>query len=269
MRFGCCLNMVSTGADGTGIENIEKLKEAGFDYVELPLAELTRLNDSEREAIVGRLKASGISCEACNNMFPKTFRLTGQDVRMDEVLSYAEKALAIAGSIGAKSVVFGSGPAKMVPEGFPMDEGYRQVVNLLKLIDPIAGKNGINIAIEPLRKAECNLINTFEEGVRLAEDVGGKNIRVLVDYYHLTVENESPEKVKNYGKGALVHVHMANPTGRIFPKSMDESDYRPFFDALRDIGYDGRVSCEAYSESFEEDSSVTLKFFRDNMTQEV
>ena len=269
MRFGCCLNMVSTGTDGTGIENIEKLKEAGFDYVELPLAELTRLTDTEREDVVGRLNSSGMSCEVCNNMFPKTFRLTGPDVRIDEVLAYAEKALHIAGSIGAKSVVFGSGPAKMVPEGFPLDEGYRQVVDLLKLVDPIAGRNGITIAIEPLRKAECNLINTFEEGVRLAEDVGGENIKVLVDYYHLTVEDESPEKVRKYGKGSLVHVHMANPDGRIFPKSMDESDYRPFFDALRQIGYEGRVSCEAYSESFTADAPATLRFFRENMTQEV
>ncbi|ETA80660.1 sugar phosphate isomerase/epimerase family protein [Youngiibacter fragilis] len=269
MRFGCCLNMVSTGTDGTGIENIEKLKEAGFDYVELPLAELTRLTDTEREDVVGRLNSSGMSCEVCNNMFPKTFRLTGPDVRIDEVLAYAEKALHIAGSIGAKSVVFGSGPAKMVPEGFPLDEGYRQVVDLLKLVDPIAGRNGITIAIEPLRKAECNLINTFEEGVRLAEDVGGENIKVLVDYYHLTVEDESPEKVRKYGKGSLVHVHMANPDGRVFPKAMDESDYRPFFNALGEIGYKGRVSCEAYSENFSEDAPSTLRFFRDNMTQEV
>lgn len=269
MRFGCCLNMVSREPDGTGIENIEKLKEAGFDYVELPLAELTRLSDPEREVIIGRLKSSGMNSEACNNMFPRTFRLTGPDVRMDEVLAYAEKALAIAGSIGAKYVVFGSGPAKMVPEGFPMDEGYRQVVRLLKLIDPIAGKNGIKIAIEPLRKAECNIINTFEEGIRLAEDVAGENIKVLVDYYHLTVENESPENVRNLGKEALVHVHMANPNGRIYPKSMSESDYRAFFDALRAIGYEGRVSCEAYSENFEEDAAGTIRFLRDNMTQEV
>src|SRR5262249_4328720 len=43
----------------------------------------------------------------------------------------------------------------------------------------------------------------------------------------------------------LRHLHMANPTGRVFPLSWDEYDYAAFFANLRTIGYSGRMSIEA------------------------
>ena len=98
---------------------------------------------------------------------------------MELILGYVEKALKRAKALGVSNVVFGSGGAKNVPEGFPIEQGYEQIVTLLKRIAPVASGYGITIVIEPLRKAECNLINTFEEGCRLAKDVNDPAIRVL------------------------------------------------------------------------------------------
>jgi len=115
MRFGCCLNMVASDADGTGIEHIEKLSELGYDYVELPLAEMMMLSEEKFDSLKRRVQDSGIACEVCNNFFPKTMRLTGEEVHMDTILTYAEKALDRARELGVQYVVFGSGPAKNVP----------------------------------------------------------------------------------------------------------------------------------------------------------
>lgn len=258
--------MVSTKKDGTGIEKVGKLGEAGYDYVELPLSELMMLPPAERAELMGRVKASGVPCESCNNLFPKTIRLTGPGVDFDQVLGYVEEALALAREIGAKIVVFGSGPAKSVPEGFPLEEGYRQVVQLLKRIGDVAGRNGITVVIEPLRKAECNLINTFREGVALAKDVANDHVKVLIDYYHMTVEKESPACLVEEGKEYLGHVHFANPEGRVYPEDMEESEYQYFIDTLKTIGYRGRVSCEAYTQDFDHHCVTALDFFKTNFS---
>lgn len=263
MRFGCCLNMVSNEEDkGTGIRFIEKLAEIGYDYVELPLAEMSMLSDEEFDALVKRVEATSIRCEVCNNFFPKFFRLTGETVDYDAILAYVEMALGRAERLGVSYVIFGSGPAKNVPEGFPMEKGYQQVVELLKKVDPIAKKHGITIAIEPLRRPECNLINSFKEGCQLAKDAACENVRVLVDYYHLSEEQEPVANVAAEGKEFLRHVHFANPNGRVFPKDASESDYRSFFDALKAADYDARVSNEAFSDDFENDAKATLSFFK-------
>ncbi len=81
-------------------------------------------------------------------------------VRDKETLEKLSKAR----EMGTQILVFGSGPAKNIPEGFPFQKGYEQIVNLLREISRPARECGITIVIEPLRKEECNIINTFEEG---------------------------------------------------------------------------------------------------------
>lgn len=265
MKFGCCTNMVAQGEDVIGINRIEKLYEYGYDYVELPLAQIMEISDEDFALLKKRISDSKINCETCNNFFPTDLKLTGPQIDEESIENYYKKALKRASELGVKYVVFGSGPAKNIPEGFPVKEGYGQVVNMLKKIAIEANKRDIVIAIEPLRKQECNLINTFNEGCKLAEDVGSRNVKVLVDYYHLSVEKEPVKNIVDLGEENLVHVHFAKAQGRTYPESLEEdSEYTAFIQALKDIGYKGRVSCEAYSDDFDRDAQQTIKFFKGN-----
>lgn len=264
MKFGYCLNMVATRPDRTGAEHLETLKKLGFDYVELPCAEMAALDDEAFEAFKAHVKAVGVPCETSNNFFPPKMRLTGPDVDDAAIDAYVEKALSRLQALGVSRVVFGSGGAKNVPEGWPMEDGYRQVIALLKRIAPMAKAHGILIVIEPLRAVECNLINSFEDGVCLARDVDNENVRVLVDYYHLREMNEPEWHVAAWGEEFLRHVHFAQQEGRLTP-SIEREDvhYRIFFDALKKANYDARVSCEAYVKGdFEESAARAIAFLR-------
>lgn len=262
MKYGCCLNMVALGPDGIGSEHLEKLKQSGYDYAEIPLAETMALSESEFHGLVQRIRESRIPCEACNNFFPKTMRLTGKQTDLEAIMTYVRAALARARELGAKRVVFGSGPAKMVPPDTSLEEGYHQVVDLLQRIAPVAKEYGIMIVIEPLRKAECNLINTFEEGCRLAEEVGHPAVKVLADYYHMSEEQESVSVLRQYGRKWLSHVHFADPEGRVFPLDFTSGKYQQFFQTLKAIGYNERISVEAYSRRFDQEAGLTLKFLK-------
>ena len=46
MKYGCCLNMIASKSDKTGIEHLRRLAMSGYDYVELPLAEIMDLSES-------------------------------------------------------------------------------------------------------------------------------------------------------------------------------------------------------------------------------
>lgn len=272
MRIGCCSNMLARITNQTGDERIDKMVrtgidfldaivQAGFDYVELPLAQLTELSETDFESVVKRLSSSGISCEVCNNFFPTTIRLTGGHVDDEYIDEYVAFALKRARIIGASTAVFGSGPAKNVPYGYPLEAGYRQVVSMLKRVSPIAQREQVTIAIEPLRRQECNLINTFAEGCQLARDVAASSVRVLVDYYHLATEREPAQDIVA-GQDFLCHVHYARLSKRGFPTSFDDQLTRDFFQALHDIGYQGRLSLEAYTDHFAAEAPAALAFLR-------
>jgi sugar phosphate isomerase/epimerase len=248
MKFGICTNMCGKREDPAGLWIIEAAVTAGFDYVELPLAQITDLEQDEFARLLGKLSALGIPCLRNNNFFPVRMRLTGAQVEKAGVEDYVERALSRSRELGATKVVFGSGPARNIPPDFPLDEGREQLVELLRYISSAAEKFGISIVIEPLNRGESNIINSFEEGCALASAAARNNIKVLVDYYHLVKENEGLEHIGN-GKSFLSHAHFAGDgNDRKYPAAEKKEEYARFMGALKSAGYDDTLSLEAYSD---------------------
>ena len=89
-------------------------------------------------------------------------------------------------------------------------------------------------------------------------------VRMIIDYFHLREENEDPRIVET-AKNEIVHLHFANPAGRIWPRDPGEDrDYALFFRYLKNVGYAGRISIEGKG-SFEADAAQSLAFFKQAM----
>ncbi|MDR3342803.1 MAG: sugar phosphate isomerase/epimerase [Treponema sp.] len=249
MKFGICTNMHGTKEDPIGLWLIENAVRDGFDYVELPEAQLMDLDQNEFDRLCEKLSTLGMQCLRNNNFFPLRTRLTGPDVNETEIKDYIERALARSQALGVKKVVFGSGPARNVPQGFSLDEGRRQIVRLLRDFASIAEKSEITIVIEPLNRTESNIINSFEEGCGISSEVSRENVKVLVDYYHLLKENEPLEHIYQKGRPFLSHAHLAGDgSARQYPTAANKDGYIQFFKALKAAAYDDTISLEAYDD---------------------
>ena len=64
--------MVASELDGIGTEHLSELEHMGYDYVEMPLAEMMRLDGPNFLELKRRVDRLTIGCEVCNNFFPKT-----------------------------------------------------------------------------------------------------------------------------------------------------------------------------------------------------
>jgi D-psicose/D-tagatose/L-ribulose 3-epimerase len=251
MRFGLC----------TKLEQIDTAGSLGFDYLELPLAQAAALDEAAFAQLKQTVARSHAPAEACNIFFPADLRLTGEKADIAKALTWAQGALTRAAALGVRVVVFGSGGARNVPEGFPMPQAWAQLIEMLRGLDPIAGGLGITIAIEHLNRLESNIITSVADGLRLAKDVGRPHIRVLADSYHMLRENEDPAILSKVGK-RLAHVHIARSEKRVYPTEADEQ-LRAFFASLRKAGYDGRVSIEGRSEDVAHDGPAALAVIRE------
>lgn len=256
MKYGCCVDALARTADGVPVPNIEQLAELGYDYAELFLASLAALPEAEFQAVVDRLGRAGIPCEACCIFYPRTVRLTGPDVDWVKVEEYDRLAISRAARLGAKVIVFGSSGAKNVPEGFPYDQAWQQIVQAMHIAAPIAAEHGITIVIEPLNKKEANIVLNGAEGLKLAQDIDRPSVQLLIDFYHMALENESPDILLKAGS-AIQHTHISTVPARTYPVTVDPG-YLPFFANLKAIGYQGRVSVEARTDSFYEDAKAAL-----------
>ena len=220
MKYGCCVDALARTPDGTPVPNIEQLAELGYDYVELFLASLTALSEDEFQAVLDRLARAGIPCEACCIFYPRTVRLTGPDVNWVQVEEYDRLAISRAARLGAKVIVFGSSGAKNVPEGFPYDHAWEQIVQAMRIAAPIAAEHGITIVIEPLNKKEANIVLNGAEGLKLAREIDRPSVQLLIDYYHMALENESPDILLE-ARDAIRHTHISTVPARTYPITVE------------------------------------------------
>ena len=234
MKYGVC-----AGPDSAAI-----LAKAGFDYVEINTSRMLKPQDPDEafDLELKKIRSSALPCSAGNGFLPGSLKVTGPDASLERLAAYAETAAARARKAGMETVVFGSGGARRVPDGFPRAKAEEQLQAFLRTLGPIGRKHGVVFAVEPLRQKECNILNTVTEAARLVREVNHPNIRLLVDAYHWAAEKESAEAIVSNGD-LLRHAHIATTKSRLAPGA-EECDFSEFFRALKAANYAGRLSIE-------------------------
>ena len=257
----------SASADATNLSigfataDFRAAKAAGFDYAEARIREFVKLSDGDFAKYAAACRSNGLPLTTAYWFLPTDLKVVGPDVKMDAVTNYFVKALDRCHALGVKIIVWGSGPARQVPDGFSREQALGQLVTLGKFLAPEAAKRGIIVVAEPLRKAECNFINTATEGLQWVEAVNHPNFQLLVDIFHMTDAHEDMGIIVKAGPH-IAHVHFANPKGRVLPLSADEFDYAPFLGALKKIGYHGTLTLETLAVNLAQDGPKAIQFVR-------
>jgi len=244
MRFGMC-------TEGLG-EKVESFQETGYDYVELTVGEI--LPEESEEKFVGvkeKIKKFSLQPEVFNCFIPGEIKVVGDKIDSPRLKNYLEVSIRRIAELSGKIIVFGSGGARKVPEGFPFEKAYQQLIDFLDLAADIAKNEGIVIVIEPLFKPATNIINSVKEGLQLTKDVDRKEVRLLADLFHMEEEDE-PFTNLLATKDYLVHIHIPVPvTEGVRPPSIEginlkkqSYNHRDFFHHLKEINYQGRISVE-------------------------
>jgi len=253
------VGQVEIGVCGS-IADFEKAEQFGFDYFEPAVAALAALSEDAFADFAKRVAKSKLRCE-CFNSFIRALTVVGPSVDNDALKAYMNSALDRCRKLGATIVVWGSAGSRNVPEGYSREKAWQQIVSFLRMAGPIAKVRDIVIAIEPLRQQESNIINTGGEAFRLVREVDHPSVKMIVDYYHLASEHEDP-KILEIAHDAIVHLHFANPAGRVWPKDpAEDPGYAPFFAMVKKTGFRGGLSIEGKG-TFEADAAASLAFFR-------
>lgn len=248
MKLGVC----------TSIPNAAQMAQLGYDYIEPPLREIAALSPTSFAGQRRMLADAGIACEVMNCMLPGELRVTGPSAEMSRAGGYLAAAFERAALLGAQVIVFGSGASRNVPEGFDRTTATNQLLELLSIANRHANQCGLYVAVEPLCLEECNLINAVSEAVALVSAAALPRVGVLGDTYHMALAGEPFEALTAAGD-LLLHVHIANPVGRRFPRPGDGQPYGALFGALRRGGYHGRVSIEAGTDALVADADAARR----------
>ncbi|MFQ5805115.1 MAG: family 16 glycoside hydrolase [Phycisphaerae bacterium] len=242
------------------------MRRSSADYIEVGVRWFL-VPDKPDAAFAENLKAAK-ACRlpilAANGFLPGSLKCVGPEADHDGVLKFAETAFKRAKQVGIKTIVFGSSGARSIPNGSDRSRAEYQFIALLMKMAPLAAANDVVIAIEPLNRKECNFINTLPEGARIVEAVNHPNIRLLADIYHMLRMNEPARHIRAAGH-LLVHIHIAEKEKRTPPGVMGD-DFRPYLQALADVGYRGGISIECGWKDMAAQLPAGVKTLREQMT---
>lgn len=101
---------------------------------------------------------------------------------------------------------------------------------------------GVRIALEPINRYETDFIQTVSDGLRMAADIGLPNLGLMLDLFHMNIEEVSIERSLEVAGDRVWHVHIAD-SNRLYPGA-GHIPFGPIFETLRGMGYAGYVSAE-------------------------
>lgn len=227
-----------------------KIKSMGFDAVEIPV-EYPELIDGRE--VRKALDASGLRPVVCAAFGPSR-DLTHEDPSVHKAcIEYVVQCFELCSAWDAKFVagpMYSSvGKARMIPQEQRKIEWERAVVNLRKVCR-IADDYGTAIALEPLNRFETDLVNTAEDVVRLVRDINHPAAKILLDGFHMSIEERDVEKAIVTAGEHLIHVQVSeNYRGT---PGTGQTPWQAFRRGLERINYNGCVSIESFTPEIKE-----------------
>ena len=246
----------------TDFMNLPEVAGIGYDYAELPLDAMAALTEAEFNEFADYAEGAGLNIAACDRMLPADLPVTGPGVSASELHGYLKHALGRARRLGVQTVVLDAEASRVVPSDGDYPFAWRQLGNFLRLCQGHAKECGVTVAIEPIRKADCPLMNLVSEAALICGLLQLDNIAVAAHTGHMAMASE-PVSALRRAAPLLRHVRVENALTRALPREGDGEDYRRLADTLNGIGYAGGVTLSGrIAESFPRDAKAALECFR-------
>ena len=213
----------------------------GFDGVELSLLGI----GPDRAELIGKQAAdAGLELTCSTGLGPDADPTSLDPKVRANAIAVLKEAITTTSLLGAR----GLAGVVAAPWGVfdPDNKAVRaeRAAQSLAELDGILADTGVTLGIEALNRFESDLTSTAAETCAIARATGSKHIGVLLDSFHMNIEEKDPSAALRAAGDTLVHYHVSD-NDRGVP-GRGHYDFQADAAALRDIGYDGWVVAEMF-----------------------
>ena len=224
--------------------DLRAMQRCGYDAVELQISDPAELDEA-------RLRASldNAGFKLCAFQTGGTYLSRGNclctandEIRL-RTLALLRSFVGLAARFNSV-IVFGSlqGKAGNEPD---LAAGRRRIGKALQQIGRAASAQGVILACEPLNQLETAYQHTIAEGERLVRGLDLRSVRLMIDTFHMNIEERSLTAPIAGIADILAHVHLSETNRDVL--GAGHLDTAAFLKALRQSGYDGFCSVGVYN----------------------
>ena len=221
---------------------LESLKRIGYDGVEVPIFDL----DEAGWARWGqRLDELGLQRTANTVIAPEHDPVSPDPSVREAAYDHMRGVVDCCAAVGAALLC---GPHQVALGVFtgsgPTDEEWKRSVEHLQRVADYAAESGVVLAEEVVNRFELYHLNTVDQAIQFVDEVGHPNCRIHLDTFHAHIEEKDPAAAIRRAGERIAHVHISE-NDRGVPGTGSVA-WEATFEALRDIGYDGWLTVEAF-----------------------
>jgi D-psicose/D-tagatose/L-ribulose 3-epimerase len=250
VKFGVSTWLWTSPFSTETVSLFPKIKEMGYDMVEIPVEDPSLLDTKVVKAALIENGLQPIICGA----FGTSRDLTHEDPSyhknsFDYIQACFEICEQLGGSFLAGPMYSAVGKARLVSPEQKKIEWERAVKNLQRVC-AMAQEKGLKIALEPLNRFETDLINTAEDVMQLIRDINHPAANVILDGFHMNIEEPDVERAIRLAGDKLIHVQVSeNYRGT---PGTGQTRWDAYKRGLEAINYTGAVSIESFTPAIKE-----------------
>ncbi|GJM29545.1 MAG: tagatose 3-epimerase [Cyclobacteriaceae bacterium] len=227
-----------------------KIKSMGFSAVEIPVEDPALIDLPLVKQALHENELEAVICGA----FGAARDLTHEDPSIHQnCFRYIEACFAISQALNCSFVAgpmySAVGKARLLPDDQRQKEWDLAVTNLRKVCQ-MADLYGQQIALEPLNRFETDLVNTAEDVVRLVRDINHPAAKILLDSFHMSLEEKNLRDAIEAAAQDLIHVQVSENYRGI--PGTGQTCWKDIKAGLESIGYQETVCIESFTPEVKE-----------------
>jgi 5-keto-L-gluconate epimerase len=226
---------------GSFEDKVCKAAELGYDGLELLIRDINKV---DREMVKSVIKRYGLSLPAL---------ITGVLYGLDnlciispypdiskQAISQLYGFLEFAGEYGAVvDIGVLRGRLDRMPE---KTDAHKKLVDHFQRAAEYAARVGARITLEPLNRYEIDEIHNAQDGLLWVSEVGHPNFGLMLDTFHMNIEDASFENSLRQAGSHLWHIHISD-SNRLSP-GQGHINFPSIFSVLKETNYQGFISAE-------------------------
>jgi D-psicose/D-tagatose/L-ribulose 3-epimerase len=261
MKTGMNLLLWTTHVTLEHFPLLSKLKQTGFDGVEVPLFE----GDANHyKAIARELKNLGLGCTVVTVVGPEANPISPDAKIRQAALDRHKWAIEMTAILGGE-VMCGPyhSPLAVFSGAGPTEDEKQRAVEVFQQSAEVAREHKVSLAIESLNRFECYFLTTVAQAKELVQRVNHPHFRTMYDTFHANIEEKNASSAIKDLAGHFVHVHISESDRGIPGTGMVH--WEETFRALRQVRYDGWLVIEAFGRALPALAAAT-RVWRDLFT---
>jgi D-psicose/D-tagatose/L-ribulose 3-epimerase len=226
---------------------VDKASDLGFDVLEVNAGTVGKMSSADRKQLKAHADARNIGLSSCVGLSDE-YDLASEDesVRRNGIRFVGEIIRGIGEMGGGRlsGIMYASWPALM-PEGAADKRPYldRSVACMKELIK-IAEDCNVVMNVEAVNRFEQYLMNTAEEAVEYVRRLESPNAKILLDTFHMNIEEDTIGSAIETAGAYLGHIHLGENNRK--PPGYGHIPWRELASALKKIRYEGWLVMEPF-----------------------